>query len=534
MARARPHDPERKGHGCLALYVMLADKGFISAETLDTFCRPDSILGGHPEAAKIPGVEASTGSLGHGLSYGLGMALAARIEQRDTRVFIIMGDGEINEGSVWEAALCAGKHRLTNLTAIIDYNKLQSAGPTREIQDLEPLADKWRAFGFAVEDVDGHDVAALRSVFHRLPFAPDRPSAIICHTVKGKGLPFAENDSNWHHKAKISGELVSEMYAALERLMRNTCLNMVYELAKRDHRTLFIGSDLSPGLLAQMKREMPERYYMEGVTEANIIGMAAGLAMDGYIPFVNTIATFITRRCSEQIAIDLCLHNLPVRLIGNGGGLVYAPLGPTHLAIEDIAIMRALPNMTVIAVCDAAEMERMMECSLDWPQPIYIRLAKGGDPVVSRGELGFTIGKAIVMREGRTSKPVVLMATGVMTTNCLAAADALEAKGVDTTVVHFHTVKPLDEAAVLEHAKRARLVVTAEEGTMIGGFGSAVTDLLTSKNSGSYLPNLRLGLPDLFPPKYGVQEDLFEVYGLTANQIAQRVAKALNNEKMVA
>jgi transketolase len=316
--------------------------------------------------------------------------------------------------------------------------------------------------------------------------------------------------------------------------MRNTCLDMVYELAKRDRRTVFIGSDLSPGLLAGMKREMPERYYMEGVTEANIIGMAAGLAMEGYIPYVNTIATFITRRCYEQVAIDLCLHNLPVRLIGNGGGLVYAPLGPTHLAIEDIAIMRALPNMTVIAVCDAAEMKRMMECSLDWPRPIYIRLAKGGDPVVSRGELGFTIGKAIVMLEGRTSKPVVLMATGVMTTNCLAAADALLANGIDTSVVHFHTVKPLDESTVLEHATGARLVVTVEEGTMIGGFGSAVTDLLTSKNGGSYLPNLRLGLPDVFPAKYGVQDDLFEIYGLTANQIAQTVAKALNNEKMVA
>ena len=150
--------------------------------------------------------------------------------------------------------------------------------------------------------------------------------------------------------------------------MRNTCLDMVYELAKGDRRTVFIGSYLSPGLLAGMKREMPERYYMEGVTEANIIGMAAGLAMEGYIPYVNTIATFITRRCYEQVAIDLCLHNLPVRLIGNGGGLVYAPLGPTHLAIEDIAIMRALPNMTVIAVCDAAEMKRMMECSLDLPR----------------------------------------------------------------------------------------------------------------------------------------------------------------------
>jgi transketolase len=316
--------------------------------------------------------------------------------------------------------------------------------------------------------------------------------------------------------------------------MRNTCLNMVYELGKRDRRTIFIGSDLSPGLLAEMKREMPDRYYMEGVTEANIIGMAAGLAMEGYVPYVNTIATFITRRCYEQVAIDLCLHNLPVRLIGNGGGFVYAPLGPTHLAIEDISIMRALPNMTVVAVCDAPEMARMMEYSLDWPGPMYIRLAKGGDPVVSRAELGFTIGKAIVMREARSSKPVVLMATGVMTTNCLFAADVLEEQGIDTSVVHFHTVKPLDEAAVLEHARAARLLVTVEEGIKIGGFGSAVTDLLVTKHSGSLPLLLRLGLPDVYPQRYGVQNDLLETYGLMPSQIAATVAKVANFRAKVA
>src|SRR6185295_13888536 len=143
-----------------------------------------------------------------------------------------------------------------------------------------------------------------------------------------------------------------------------------------------IGSDLSPGLLADMKREMPDRYYMEGVSEANVIGMAAGLAMDGYVPYVNTIATFITRRCYEQVAVDLCLHNLPVRLIGNGGGLVYAPLGPTHIAIEDVAIMRALPNMAVIAVADAPEMIRATAATIHLPGPAYIRLGKGGDQVI--------------------------------------------------------------------------------------------------------------------------------------------------------
>src|ERR1700691_6198972 len=271
--------------------------------------------------------------------------------------------------------------------------------------------------------------------------------------------------------------------------MRATCQNMVYDLAKRDKRVIFIGSDLRPGLLADMKEEMPERLYMAGITEANVIGMAAGLAMEGYVPYVNTIATFITRRCYEQVAVDLCLHELPVRLIGNGGGLVYAPLGPTHLAIEDIAIMRALPNMTVTAVCDAKEMVRLMNCTLDWPHPIYIRLAKGGDPVVSRDEDGFAIGKAIPMRKAAANGAVALLTTGVMTTNALTAAEMLAKEGLDVSVMHFHTIKPLDEEAVLECASSARLMVTVEEGIRIGGFGSAVADLLLDK-LGPVMPRL--------------------------------------------
>jgi len=205
-----------KGHGCLALYAILADKGFIPPEALDTFCRRDSILGGHPEAGKVPGVEACTGALGHGLSIGVGMALAARMAKRANRVFVVMGDGENNEGSVWEAAMCAGKHRLSSLTAIVDYNKMQSAGPTRLIQDLDPLCDKWQAFGFSVAEVDGHDVETLRVLLRKLPLSRDRPSAIICHTVKGKGLAFAEGDAGWHHKAKIDAGAIARMYAALE------------------------------------------------------------------------------------------------------------------------------------------------------------------------------------------------------------------------------------------------------------------------------------------------------------------------------
>src|ERR1700753_3904835 len=176
--------------------------------------------------------------------------------------------------------------------------------------------------------------------------------------------------------------------------MRNTAMNMVHKLAARDERVLYIGSDPGAGTLRAMSKEFPSRHLIEGISEAHIIGMSAGLAMEGYVPYVNTIATFLTRRCYEQVAVDLCLHNLPVRLIANGGGLVYAPLGPTHQAIEDIAIMRALPNMTVVAPADAEEMKRFMAVSIDWPHPIYIRMGKGGDEVVTRPEHGFTIGKA--------------------------------------------------------------------------------------------------------------------------------------------
>ena len=303
--------------------------------------------------------------------------------------------------------------------------------------------------------------------------------------------------------------------------MRKTSLDCVYELARRDPRVVFIGSDLGAGTLDEFKAEMPDRFFMEGVTEQNIIGMAAGLAMEGFIPYVNTIATFITRRCFEQVAVDLCLHNLPVRLIGNGGGLVYAPLGPTHLAIEDLSIMRALPNMTVVAPVDKEEMARFVPKTLDMPGPVYIRLAKGGDPIVSRAEHGFTIGKAIAMRD---PGDILLVSTGVMTNRALAAAETLYAAGgLSCGVLHMHTVKPLDEAALLDLAGRVRGIVTLEEHTLVGGLSSAVNDLLGDKMCRNAPPVLRLGIPDRFPDKYGTQDDLLGYYGLQPDAIANSV-----------
>ncbi len=204
-----------KGHGCLALYALLADKGFFPRAELARFCAPDGILGGHPELAKVPGVEASTGALGHGLAIGIGMALAARIQGRDSRVVVVTGDGELDEGAIWEAALAAAKHRLGRLLVMVDYNRLQSYGPTREVLDLEPLADKWRSFGFAVAEADGHDPAGLGEVIHGFDYGDGRPKAVICHTVKGRGLPFAEQRPEWHHRSRLSDADIAAMRAAL-------------------------------------------------------------------------------------------------------------------------------------------------------------------------------------------------------------------------------------------------------------------------------------------------------------------------------
>jgi len=206
-----------KGHGCIALYVILAEKEFFPQAELWKFCQSDGILGGHPDH-KVPGIEASTGALGHGLSIGVGFAINAKYEGAGHRIFVIVGDGESNEGSIWEAAMCSGKHKLDNLIVIVDYNKHQSYGSTYEIQDLEPITDKWRSFGFAVTEVNGHSVDDLRSVLLNLPLEQHKPSAIICHTVKGKGIDFIENNMEWHHKNRVTDEEIESLLSALEEV----------------------------------------------------------------------------------------------------------------------------------------------------------------------------------------------------------------------------------------------------------------------------------------------------------------------------
>ncbi|EKO14102.1 transketolase, C-terminal domain protein [Leptospira kirschneri str. H1] len=299
-------------------------------------------------------------------------------------------------------------------------------------------------------------------------------------------------------------------------------------MALQDPRVVYIGSDLGAGVLDEMKQNIPDRFYMEGVSEQHIVGMSAGMAMEGYIPYVNTIATFLTRRCFEQVAVDLCLHDLPVRLIANGGGIVYAPLGPTHLAVEDIAILRALPNMTIIAPCDAEEMKRLMPLTLDWPHPIYIRLAKGGDKVISKAELGFEIGKAIVMKEGKDG---LFITTGVMTQLALEAVQQLETEGLNCGVIHMHTVKPLDGEILKKWIPKVSAIVTVEEHTRIGGLGSAVLEFCNDEIPNETGKIRRIGLPDRFSEKYGSQESLLNYFGINKDSLVKTMKDTIRIRK---
>lgn len=214
---ARPNWPDRdrfllsKGHGAAAIYSTLAERGFFPVEWLKTYCEDGTVLAGHITHHGVPGVEVSSGSLGHGLSLACGMALAAKRTGKDHRVFALLSDGECDEGSIWEAVLFAPHHRLDNLVAIVDFNKIQSFGTVKEVLDLDPFADKWRAFGWAVREVDGHDIPALLDVFASLPFETDRPSVVIAHTVKGKGVSYMEDRLLWHYRSPNDEQLAAAL-----------------------------------------------------------------------------------------------------------------------------------------------------------------------------------------------------------------------------------------------------------------------------------------------------------------------------------
>jgi len=306
--------------------------------------------------------------------------------------------------------------------------------------------------------------------------------------------------------------------------MRNAFADELTKLGDKDSRVVMLSGDIGNRLFDKFKAKHPSRFFNCGVAEANMMGVAAGMAMNGLRPVAYTITPFVTTRCLEQIRTDVCYHEVPVTIVAVGAGLAYSGLGPTHHACEDISFLRSIPNMVVICPGDAFEVRAALRASMQQDHPVYIRMGKKGEPVVHAGPLAnLQIGKATPVSDG---KDVCLLSTGNMLPEAIEAAHKLKQRGISAQVVSFHTVKPLDESYLKDAFGRFKLVATIEEHSLIGGFGAAVSEWLADTRTRNQ-NFMRFGTPDAFFKKSGEQEYAREMLGLSAHQIAEKIVHAL-------
>jgi transketolase len=437
------------GHKAPALYLGLAFAGFCHPDEVMQLRKLGSPFQGHPHWLKLPGVEASTGSLGQGLSIAVGLALAAKLEGRKNRVFCIMGDGEQQEGQIWEAAMEAAHYSLDNLVGIIDENKLQIDGKVSEVMNVEPLETKYAAFGWDVVRVDGHDMKAVVRALENAKTPHGKPTVIIAATVKGKGVSFMENIAGWHGRSPTFDEMLlglkelgleqaipyqellekakdyqkqveARLAAKLPKFSRdywwNAQENMKVEmkptrmgfgqlLAERgdDERVVCLGLDISGSItISEFYAKHPERkprWLSLGIAEQSATSVAAGLAREGKLPVFGTYATFAAARNLDQIRTSVCYGNFNVMIAGAHGGVSVGPDGATHQALEDLFAICGLPNMVAVVPCDSVETKRATEYLLfDYVGPKYIRFAREATPIVTTTETPFVFGRANVIR----------------------------------------------------------------------------------------------------------------------------------------
>ena len=448
---AHPDWPDRDriiwsaGHKAPSLYLGLAFAGFCPLEEVVTLRKLGSPYQGHPHCLKLPGVEVSTGSLGQGLSISVGMALAARLNGQQHKIFCLMGDGEQQEGQVWEAAMEAAHYRLNNLITIIDCNRLQIDGWVKDVMQVEPLADKYASFGWKVLRINGHDMQAIVNAFEEARAAEDQPVVILADTIKGRGVTFMENVAGWHGKAPNRDELNRALLdlnladqipvnALLERAtqfqaeaehkldaamphfsrdfwwnagpsmkvaMEPTRKGLGQSLAANgsDDRVVCLGLDISGSItISEFHAGKPERaarWFSMGIAEQSATSAAAGLAREGKLPVVGSYATFSAARNLDQIRVSICYASLNVLIVGAHAGVSVGPDGATHQALEDLFAMMGLPNMAVVVPCDVVEARKATtHLLLQHHGPKYIRFAREATPVVTTDATPFVFGKA--------------------------------------------------------------------------------------------------------------------------------------------
>lgn len=305
--------------------------------------------------------------------------------------------------------------------------------------------------------------------------------------------------------------------------MRNTFAKEITRLARIDERIVLLSGDIGNKLFDEFKQVDASRFYNCGVAEANMMGVAAGMALSGLRPIIYTITPFTTTRCFEQIRVDVCYHQAPVIIVGTGSGLSYAELGPTHHSLEDLAILRTLPGMVVLAPCDASELRHALQAALQQKNPVYIRIGKKGEPNIHEQLEYLSIGQSLMVRPG---VDIALLGSGTIMPEVLRAADILKELGISAEVVSFHTIKPLDTVYLANAIERFKLIVSIEEHGVIGGLGSAIAEWLAQQSRSTAL--LSIGTPDEFMHEIGSQDYAREKYGLVGTKIVTRIMTRLN------
>ncbi|HEV8342409.1 MAG TPA: transketolase [Candidatus Binatia bacterium] len=555
-----PHNPENdrfvlsKGHAAPLLYAAYAEAGIIEESRLITLRRLDSDLEGHP-TPRLPWVDVATGSLGQGLSAGLGMALAARVNKLTYDTYVLLGDGECAEGAVWEAAAVASYYEVPNLYAIVDVNGLGQSQHTMHRFDVETFAAKFRAFGWYAVTIDGHNYSEIIDAFAKCRReGGSRPRVIVARTVKGKGVSFLENMEGWHGKPVPKQELdkalaeLSEPYASdgfvpnprprpqwEERPVnidisigrkigesvatREAYGDALVKLAEKNDRIVALDGDTKNSTFSEkLLKARPDRFFEMFIAEQNMVGVAAGLSARGMIPFVSTFAVFLTR-AFDQIRMA-AVSRANIKFCGSHVGVSIGEDGPSQMGLEDLAMFRAVPGSVVLYPCDGVSAERLVAEAARIRGICYIRMSRPKTPVLYANDEQFPVGGSKILRRSEQDRATVIGA-GITVHEALKAAETLASEGIRIRVIDAYSVKPVDRATILASAKQsgANLIVV-EDHYEEGGLGDAVLNAV-----GNAARVIKLAVREI--PRSGPPEALLDTYGISSKHIVQAVKSLL-------
>jgi transketolase len=564
--RFDPNDPQHpeadrfvlsKGHAAPILYAAWAAAGAFPREAVMNLRKITSDLEGHP-TPRLPFVDVATGSLGQGLAAAVGIALNARRIGSDYRTYVLLGDGESAEGSVWEAAQVAANHELDNLCAITDVNAFGQSRATQFAHDVDAFATRYRAFGWHAIVVDGHDIAELRSALAEARGMPGRPTMIVARTLKGKGCSIFEDKDNWHGKPLKQGAEVDAALAELEAQMiptsdpapviakpatrrsegalpdfvagmpapayktgdlvatREAYGTALAALGALDHRIVALDSDVKNSTFSdRFEKAFPERFYQTFIAEQAMIGAAMGLASRGAIAFPSSFACFLERGADFIRMAGISMLN--IKLCGSHAGVSIGEDGPSQMALEDLAMTRAVPNCTVLYPSDAVCAERLVALAAATPGPVYIRSSRPKTPIIYSVTEQFPVGGSKVVRKSANDVATVV-AAGVTLFEALKAHDLLAKDGIAIRVVDAYCVQPIDRDGLIAAGKATGgRIITVEDHYAQGGLGDAVSEAVWDQGFSVQ----RLAVREI--PRSGGPEELLERYGISAAAIARAV-----------